>query len=71
MASGFGLLFVVLGLVIWFDVGEMSGGEQPEMTGVVVAAIGASIILASAWLARNRPDDTPWIHQNEDLFGGE
>ena len=70
MASGTGLVFFVMGLFIALDVGGMQNEEQPEMMGVVLAAIGAAIILASAWVAHHRPDDTPWVPPRDDLFGG-
>jgi len=52
---------------------DPSGGfeDQPTATGVVIAAVGAAILVGSAWLARHRSDDTPWDPlMDGDLHGG-
>ena len=69
-ATGFGLLYLVVGLLTTFDVAGMRPADSPAV-GIVVAALGVFIMIASAWLARRRPDNTPWdAALDGDLHGG-
>lgn len=71
-ATGFGLLALVVGLLMVFDPsGDLRSEEQSSVTGVAIAAVGVVILVGSAWLARRRPDDTPWDPlMDGDLHGG-
>ena len=71
-ATGFGLLVLVVGLLLAFDPsGDFRSEGQSPATGVAIAALGVVIVVGSAWLARHRPDDTPWDPlMDGDLHGG-
>ena len=71
MATAFGLLYLVVGLLMTFDVAETRPADNSAAIGIVVAALGVFILIASAWLARRRPDHTPWdAGLDGDLHGG-
>jgi hypothetical protein len=67
-----GLLAFVVGLLIVFDpTGDLRAEDQSPAAGFVITLIGVVIVVASAWLARHRPDDTPWDPlMDGDLHGG-
>jgi uncharacterized membrane protein (DUF441 family) len=62
-----GLLSIVVGLFTISDAFDWFVDDGRVVVGVVLAGIGVLIVIASAWLARNRPDDTPW----DPLMGGD
>lgn len=66
-----GLLSIVVGLFTIIDAFDWFADDGPVVVGVVLAGIGVFIIIASAWLARHHPDDTPWDPlMDGDLHGG-
>jgi hypothetical protein len=71
-ATGFGLLVLVVGLLMVVDPsGDFRSEDQSHAVGVIIAVVGVAIVVASAWLARHRPDDTPWDPLKDgDLHGG-
>lgn len=70
-ANAFGLVYLVVGLLMAFDVAETRPLDNSPAIGVVVAVLGAFILVASAWLARRRPDESPWdARLDGDLHGG-
>ena len=72
IAAGIGLLSIVAGVLVIADpIGWFAAEDGPVLVGVVLAGIGVFVLVASAWLARHRPDDTPWNPLLDgDLHGG-
>jgi hypothetical protein len=70
--TGIGLIVFVVGLLMVIDPsGDFRSEDQSPVTGIVIAAVGVAILVGSAWLARHRPDDTPWNPlMDGDLHGG-
>jgi hypothetical protein len=70
-ATGFGLVYLVVGVCMAFNVAETRPADNSPAIGVVVAVLGFFILAASAWLARRRPDESPWdARLDGDLHGG-
>ncbi|HUP71649.1 MAG TPA: hypothetical protein VM282_01240 [Acidimicrobiales bacterium] len=72
ITNGIGLLSIAVGLFTIIDPADWFAAEGgPVLVGVVLAGVGVFIVIASSWLARHRPDDTPWDPLMEgDLHGG-
>ena len=72
IAVGIGLLSIAVGLSVIADPFDWFSSEDGRvLVGVVLAGIGLFILVYSAWLARRRPDDTPWNPLLDgDLHGG-
>ena len=72
IAVGIGLFSIAVGLITIVDPFDWFAEENGRvLVGVVLAGIGLFILVSSTWLARRRPDDTPWNPLLDgDLHGG-
>jgi hypothetical protein len=67
IATAIGVLAVVVGVVAIVVVSS----DASIAIGVALIAVGLYVVGRSAWLARRRPDDTPWNPLLDgDLTGG-
>jgi uncharacterized membrane protein HdeD (DUF308 family) len=70
IVTGVGIIAAIVGLLAIVDPFDHFTSAAPPI-GVALIAIGAYVVLRSAWLARRRPDNSPWNPLLDgDLSGG-